>query len=359
MARARRLLLCRLYSAWAVVRVFATPPRELSRRLRCVLEWIDAISPWILWTFVIAWGAIWGSFANVVIARVPWGKSVVYPASHCPQCETPIRWYDNLPILSWLRLKGRCASCRAVIPRRYLLVEVAGLVASALAFLHAAGGLSLWRWSSSPLDVLVVWMALTYLLIALVALTAIDLEHALLPHKITGFLAILGVIYAAIGPRGGDFRGFVPGQDLYGALLGFAIAYGSMWAFAWVYRLITGRYGIGGGDFMLFGVLGAWFGWEALPILLLAASIQGVLAAALASRFFPSLMQEVSSDAFWEEDHPAASVEESAEADRADAADEEGSAPGHLGIAFGPFLCLAAVEYLFFGGYYMRWFWGL
>lgn len=320
----------------------------------------------VLWTLVVLWGAIWGSFANVVIARVPRGMSVVYPASHCPHCETPIRWFDNLPVVSWLWLRGRCRACGAGIAVRYPLVECAGIVFSVAAFVHASGGFDLWRLETSFFEVLWVWMALTYFQIALLCLTLIDLEHTILPHPLTLGVALLGFAHAVIGPSGGDFRGFVPSLSALDSLIGFTVAYGLFFLCAYGYRLVTGRYGMGGGDFVLFGALGAWFGWESLPALMALASVQGVLAFALAPRFFPHLIQDASSDAFWEEEAPGATFAQPSPAGAApedgteapmDTSSVEALAPAY-GIPFGPFLCLAAIEYLYLGEYYLRWLWG-
>lgn len=336
-----------------------------------------------LWTVVVLWGAVWGSFANVVIARVPYGRSVSLPASHCPSCETPLAWYDNIPLLSWLLLRGRCRSCRAPISAQYPLVELGGIASSVLAAFLAAGGVSLWRLAETPpIQVLSVWMLLSYFLLLLMILSVIDLRHLLLPHRLTGMLAILALIYAIAGPFGGDWRGFVPQVSVWSAVTGFLVGYGTLYIFAMAYQLIRGRQGIGGGDFMLFGALGAWFGWEALPLIMLLAALQGVLAFALAMLFFPSLIQRVEDEGFWdattaeapsagggsasspagEEASPDATTAEapSTGGESASApADEEASPDAAQalgrGIPFGPFLCLAAVEYLVFGGFYLAW----
>lgn len=339
----------------------------------------DSIPTGVFWATIALWGALWGSFANVVIARVPYGRSVVYPASACMRCETPIRWYDNLPVISWLVLRGRCRSCGTPVPARYVLVELAGIACSVLAALLASGGWTLWRLDGvDPIEWALVWMLLTYFFIGLLTLTVIDMEHALLPHRITGYLVALAFIYAAIAPTGGDWRGFLPSVTPFEALIGFAVGYGSLFSFALVYKLLTGREGIGGGDFLLFGALGAWFGWEALPLLMMLAAIQGVIGYLLALLFFPQWVRDASEEGFWDATHAVPAVaaeppndavhtssstdggrEPSPSADVAtDSSPSTGDARPQRGIPFGPFLCAAAVEFLLVGPFYFRWLYG-
>lgn len=330
---------------------------------------------------VVLWGAIWGSFANVVIARLPLGGSVAFPPSHCPQCEEPIRWFDNIPVLSWVLLRGRCRACSAPISKQYPMVELGGIGCSLVAAFLASGGVSLWRLSSTPLlEVVIVWMFLSYFLLVLMMLAVIDVKHLLLPHRLTGILTLLAFVYAFIGPHGGDWRGFVPQISLVDSLIGFCVAYGGLYVFATGYQLLRGRQGIGGGDFMLFGALGAWFGWEALPVLMLLAAFQGVAAFGLAQLFFPHWIYEVDDASFWDgrsgegaepspaeasrEDIRSLTLEKDAESgverDMAQGVDHasggaEASESLGRGLAFGPFLCLAAIEYLWVGPAYLLW----
>lgn len=328
------------------------------------MELIAAIPTWIVWTFVVCWGAIWGSFSNVVIARLPFGQNVAFPASHCPSCKSEIRWYDNLPILSWLLLRAKCRDCEAKISSRYVWVELLGVVSSVAAFVHASGGFSLWRWYGSPFDVLIAWMFLTYLFIGMLVVCAIDFEHALIPHSLSLTLAALGLVYAVIGPAEGDFRSFIPAADLYSALIGGLAGFGISFLIAFGYRAVTGNYGMGGGDFMLFAVIGIWFGWESLPMLFLLASVQGIVGILVAQRFFPHLLTDASSDEFWESDAPLQRSEKmpvepfrAPDSSIGTSAVEEPGTP-KLGVPFGPFICLAAVEYVFLGVHYLRWLWG-
>lgn len=340
----------------------------------------EILPTWWIWTLVILWGALWGSFSNVVIARVPLGKSIVLPASHCPACQTPIRWYDNLPIVSWIVLRGRCRSCGVAIPASYPLVELGGIVCALSAAWAAGGGPSFWRLRDSPpLEVASAWMLLSFFFLILMMLTIIDLKHLLLPHALTITLTVLAFVYAFVVPPGGDWRGFVPSLSVREAAIGFVVAYGGLFLFAMGYAILRGRQGMGGGDFMLFGALGAWFGIEALPMLMLLAAFQGVLLYVVALFFFPSLIHEIAhdDDTFWNartgdtlndetldalqmtdslgpSDTPVTPPPSKAEGRERDAQTHESS----RGVPFGPFLCLAAVEFVAFGGMYFQWLYG-
>ena len=182
-------------------------------------------------------GLLVGSFLNVVVARVPEGRSVVTPRSACPACGTPIRPAENVPVVSWLLLRGRAACCGAPISRRYPLVEV--ITAAAFAAVTAWQGLS--------------WLlpALLYLAAISIALTFIDLDHFRLPDQIV--LPSYGVVAALLGVA-------AVGEGEYRPLLRAAAAGAALWVFYFTLRVINPR-GMGYGDVKLAGVLGMYFGW--------------------------------------------------------------------------------------------------
>jgi len=209
-----------------------------------------------------------GSFLNVVIVRVPqqlqwqWhGRpeglpkppGIAGPTSRCPSCQQPIRWRDNLPLISFLLLKGRCHSCNTAISGRYPLVEAlcAGL---SLAVVMVMGI----QWST------LAALAFTW---CLIALTFIDLEHFLLPDRIT--LPLL-----AIGLGVNATNGFT---DLVSALIGAAAGYGALWIVFHGFRIVTGKEGMGYGDFKLLAALGAWMGWQMLPLIVLLSAGTGAI----------------------------------------------------------------------------------
>lgn len=198
-------------------------------------------------------GLALGSFLNVVITRLPQGESVWGGRSRCPHCRGPLVWYDNIPLLSYVWLRGRCRSCGAAIPWRYPLVELAG------------GLMALALWHTFP-DKLVL-LAYGPFCLALLALTAIDLEHRLLPDAITLPGAILGLLLALILPQL-SFPGAVAG-----ALVGAALFLG----IAWLYEKWAGRRGLGGGDVKLLAMIGAFLGIESLPLVILISAGLGIL----------------------------------------------------------------------------------
>jgi len=237
---------------------------------------------WPLLAFTGTIGLIIGSFLNVVIYRTPlvlerrWKSeckeyleiespensdnkhfSVVWPGSSCTNCNTPIKAWENIPILSYLLLKGKCSTCSTPISIRYPLVE---LITALLTVLVAMKfGLN---WSGLGA------MILTW---SLIALTGIDFDTQLLPDGICLPLMWLGLIANSFGTY----------TDINSALWGAISGYMILWSVFWVFKLVTGKDGMGFGDFKLLAALGAWMGWQFLPMIILIASITGLTAAIL------------------------------------------------------------------------------
>lgn len=239
------------------------------------------------WGGSLLLGLLVGSFLNVVIHRLPrmlerrWAAEcaalqapqsgapplpsessrydLLYPASHCPACSTPIRWYHNIPVLGWLLLRGRCAACGAPIAWRYPLVEVLTGVVFAVVFArHGAAWPTLAWWGFAA---------------AVLALAFIDWDTTLLPDDITQPLAWAGLIAAALG-----WSGVTLADALWGAVGGYL----SLWSVYWAFKLVTGKEGMGYGDFKLLAGLGAWLGWQALiPIVLVASALGAVVGLAM------------------------------------------------------------------------------
>lgn len=228
-------------------------------------------------------GLLIGSFLNVVIHRLPlmlerrWAAdcaelsgqpaptaeplNLMRPRSRCPHCGHPIAWHENIPVLSYLRLRGRCSQCAAPIGWRYPAVEVAtGVLFAACA----------WRWGLGAQGAL--WAGFAA---ALLALAAIDWDTTLLPDDITLPLLWAGLLGAALG-----FNGVTLGDSVWGA----AVGYLSLWSIFWGFKLLTGKDGMGYGDFKLFAAIGAWMGWQALiPVLLMASIVGAVVGIAMKS----------------------------------------------------------------------------
>ena len=218
----------------------------------------------VLMTSVL--GLCVGSFLNVVIHRLPIMMAIecseassiaepfnlAQPGSHCPACLRAVRWYENIPLLGYLRLKGCCAGCGSKISLRYPLVE---------ASTAALSGLAAWHFGAIPATA----YALIFIWIS-VALAGIDFDTLLLPDSLTQPLLWLGLI-ANLNDSFARLD-----QAVIGALAGYLL----LWSTAWGFRLFTGKEGMGNGDFKMLAALGAWFGWPALPSLLLGASLAGI-----------------------------------------------------------------------------------
>jgi leader peptidase (prepilin peptidase)/N-methyltransferase len=302
-----------------------------------------------------ALGAAVGSFLNVVIARLPAGESLVWPGSRCPTCRAPIRWYDNLPLLSWLALRAHCRACGARISARYPLVESLGAAAALLAFTRH--GLSFPALSEFALAA------------CLIALAFIDLDTWLLPHAITWPLLAVGLVANSLGV--GPARALWPA--LYGAGLGFA-GFGLL---AFVGEKVFRREAMGLGDVFLLGALGAWLGYRALLPVVLLASVQGAVVGLVLIAFGrgepgpEEASPEEPSRGESPGDDPGRPAEASPAASEAaggieapvsegpsqlterQRVDEEWVPPRHA-VPFGPFLAAAALEWLYLGELLVR-----
>jgi leader peptidase (prepilin peptidase)/N-methyltransferase len=244
-------------------------------------------SPALFAGSVFLLGLIIGSFLNVVIYRLPiilereWrlqasevlataelsapkaplGRfTLSTPRSACPKCKAPITALQNIPVVSWLVLRGRCASCKAKISARYPLVELTTGLLSAWVAWHFGFG------EPAACALLVTW--------ALIALTGIDIDHQLLPDNITLPLMWAGMLAAVV-------IGTVPGAALpvspRDALIGAAAGYISLWLVFHAFKLVTGKEGMGYGDFKLFAALGAWLGWKVLPMVIVLSAATGAV----------------------------------------------------------------------------------
>jgi len=175
------------------------------------------------------------------------------PDSTCPSCGHKIRFYENIPVFSWLFLKGKCSECSNRISTRYPLVELSTMLLSLVVAHHFGATIA------TPLVILLTW--------CLITLTMIDFDHMLLPDQITMPLLWLGLLININGT-------FVPLTD---AVIGAAVGYMSLYSVFWLFKLLTGKEGMGYGDFKLFAVFGAWLGWQLLPLLILMASVVGAI----------------------------------------------------------------------------------
>jgi leader peptidase (prepilin peptidase)/N-methyltransferase len=239
----------------------------------------------VLLLLSIALGLLVGSFLNVVIYRIPvmlqreWRQqccefleideatvsdagtvpqhnvfNLVKPDSHCPHCNAPVRAWQNIPIFSYLILGGKCAQCKAKISPRYPIIEgVSGLLS----------GLVAWHFGAT-------WLCLAMLVFtwSLIALTMIDFDHQLLPDNITLPLLWLGLLVNTVHQTSVS-----PSDAVLGAVLGYL----SLWTIYWLFKLLTGKEGMGYGDFKLLAALGAWMGWQSLLLIVILSSMVGAV----------------------------------------------------------------------------------
>ena len=252
---------------------------------------------YLLYFYTFFFGLCIGSFLNVCIYRLPLGKSIVRPRSMCPSCGRTIRAIDNIPLFSFLVLRGRCRHCHTRIPWRYPLVEfITGLfaVCALLKFgLHAQALIS-------------------FLFIAgLIAITFIDIDHKIIPDIIS--LPGIPAGFAA------SFLTQYPGYK--NSLAGILAGGGSLYAVAWIYTLITGREGMGGGDIKLLAMIGAFTGWQGVVFTIFTASATGTAVGLIQMIISKSNMK--------------------------------------LAIPFGPFLSIGAITYIFFGRAVIAWYFGM
>jgi leader peptidase (prepilin peptidase)/N-methyltransferase len=208
---------------------------------------------WLLPAFAAFFGLIWGSFLNVVIHRLPLGLSLISPRSRCPSCEKPVAAYDNVPLLSYTLLGGRCRRCKAAIPIRYPLIEAAVGAASLFAFLRHGVSLE--------------FACELAFVAAMVALIFIDFDHQILPNSIT--LPGAAIALALAGPR--------TAVSLVDSILGMVLGAGLLFLVAEAYLRLRKVEGLGMGDVKMMGTVGAYVGWKGVLLTLFLGSLSGTL----------------------------------------------------------------------------------
>ncbi len=240
-------------------------------------------------------GAAVGSFLNVVILRLPQeNSSVVFPASHCPKCLSPLRWYENIPLLSYIVLRGKCGHCKEKISLQYPVVEAS--MAALSAALYYKFGLS------------IIFAGYFLFLAALLTIIFIDYHHYIIPDVIDLPGIVLGLLFSFINP-------LVTWQSSF---IGIIAGGGVLWILAVLYVLLRKKEGMGGGDVKLLAMLGAWLGWQSLPFIILFSSFSGAIIGSISLYL---LKKDQTSQ-----------------------------------IPFGPFLSIAAIIYLFFSEQIMHFF---
>lgn len=282
---------------------------------------------------VFLFGASLGSFVNVVAWRLPLRISIVSPGSACPSCGAPIRGLALFPILGWLLARGACRACGVPISARYPLVELTvGLIAVAIWLLHAGPTILPRHPEALVFEVVIPFILHLTFAATLVLLALIDLDWFLLPNRVTFPLALLGLLSSLAIHR-------QTGVDLAAAAYGALLLGGIPLAIGLAYAFITGRQGLGGGDWKLGLAIGAWLGPRAVPFIFVAAPVLGLLAALV---FRKELARATP---------PDLPVGPGEAPEPAEPAGSSAATPGlgRLHIPFGPFLALAALGWLLFG----------
>ena len=245
----------------------------------------------------IIFGALIGSFLNVCIFRLPKEESIIWPGSYCPHCKNPIKFYDNIPLISYLVLRGRCRSCKGSISLQYPAVE--GITALSSLFLFIRFGLSL---------SFLIYFAFVA---GLIVITVIDLFHQIIPDLISLPGIAMGLLLSLINPN----------ITFSNSMIGVLIGGGSLFAVATVYHWLFKRVGMGGGDVKLLAMIGAFLGWKAVILTIFLSSLIGSLVGII-------VMVSKGRDF-------------------------------RYAIPFGPFLSLGAVFSLFYGQEIISWYLGL
>src|SRR4030043_1264470 len=255
------------------------------------------VERYMLQVVSIIFGAMVGSFLNVCIHRLPKEESIVRPGSHCPKCKTPIRFYDNIPLLSYLLLGGKCRHCKAPISIQYPIVETITALSSFFLFITFGVSLSFFYYFS--------------FVAALIVITVIDLYHQIIPDVIS----LPGIVIGLLGSL------VIPQITFWSSLIGVLLGGGSLFLVATVYQWLFKMEGMGGGDVKLLAMIGAFLGWKAVILTILFSSfigsIVGIVIMLLKGKDFK------------------------------------------YAIPFGPFLSLGAVISLFYGETLISWYFGL
>lgn len=323
--------------------IFYAGPCE---RLNDMMEFIF-IENVLINIVVFTMGMAVGSFLNVCIARLPKLISIVWPGSMCPKCRTPLKWRDNIPLVSYLALKGRCRSCGGTISVRYAVVEILGGLSALSVFVFFGPSVSAF-----------IYFAL---ISSLVVVTFIDADHGIIPDAITipGLFVGLAASF------------FLPGLSFFDSVLGAAAGWAVLYAVAWSYKKMTGVDGMGGGDIKLLAMIGSFTGWGGALFALFAASIIGTLAGLLvmgeavfkgdgakgdAGKTGDGKVDDGKGDSGKTDDGKAG--EGKGDESSGGAVNRDEKSRMKLAIPFGPFLSIGAMVYLFFGSAVVEWYLG-
>lgn len=202
-------------------------------------------------------GGLWGSFANVCIFRLPLDKGVVSGRSYCTKCKKKIAWYDNIPIISYIFIQGKCRKCKKKISFQYPLVEFISIISFVIIYFY---------YGVTATTLLLIILALTFIVIFF-----IDLKHFIIPNSLTFPMMILGFIKSFNPNLNELFPNYI------NSLIGGVLGYGIIWSIIFFYKLLRNKEGMGLGDAKLLAVIGFWFGWIAIPLVIFSSSIVALI----------------------------------------------------------------------------------
>jgi leader peptidase (prepilin peptidase)/N-methyltransferase len=298
---------------------------------------VNELPPNALRVVALFFGLIWGSFLNVVIHRVPRGESVVRPGSKCPACGKPIRAWDNIPVFSWLILRGKARCCGAKVSPRYPIVEALGGIAS-IAVLELV---VLSMPTASIGRAAAIYLLDFATVLALIVVAFIDFEWMYIPDSVTIGGTVAGILTSS-------FRGLTIVDALIGAAMGFILTW---LPFVFLYRVVRGRQGMGMGDAKLLMMAGAYFGWIGVLWTLLAGAVQGVVGAFALwlLRGKIGLPEAVKQEIAELRKAAEEGDEEANEILEEDPLAQDDGEHSFARMAFGPFLALSFIELLLFG----------
>ena len=207
--------------------------------------------------FVIIMGGLWGSFANVCIYRLPLNRGVALGRSYCIKCKKQINWYDNIPIISYLLIEGKCRKCKKKISFQYPLVELLSILTFVIIYFF---------YGITFTTILLIALSLTFLIIFF-----IDLEHFIIPNNLTYPMMILGFVKSFDPNLNSLFPNYV------NSLIGGFFGYGIIWLIIFFYKVLRNKEGMGLGDAKLLAVIGFWFGWISVPFILFSSSLVALI----------------------------------------------------------------------------------
>ena len=214
----------------------------------------------MFYIIVFILGSIWGSFANVCIHRLPIGESIVIKRSYCPKCNEKIKWFNNIPLISFLILGGKCKSCKSGIDKRYFIVELTSVIN--FLFIYHFFGLSI-------TSILLAMLSIFFIIIFF-----IDLKHYIIPNELTYLLMVIGFL-----------KSFDPNlnvnlfPNLINSLIGGCFGYTIIWLIIFVYKKLRNKEGMGLGDAKLLSAIGFWFGWVSIPFIIFFSSLIALISA--------------------------------------------------------------------------------